>query len=681
MNHHSISNASRRAAGWLLGLALLFAGLQAFAQQDPPGRVARLNFHQGTVSFSPAGEDSWYEVSPNRPITTGDRLWTDRNARAELYVGSSALRLDDQTAISVAELDDDTARVTAMQGSLQLRVRDDPAGERIEIDTGNLAVVVEAPGDYRIEADAAAGTTRVAVATGRVTLYGENGESVPLGARQQLTLSGRNLSTVSGAPVRAGDDFDRWVAERDRIEDQSISARYVSREVVGYQQLDNYGDWQNVPEYGNVWYPRNVDADWAPYRDGQWVDVAPWGWTWVDAAPWGFAPSHYGRWARIGPRWGWVPGRPNARPVYAPALVGFVGGANFSIGGGRHGVGWFPLAPGEPWRPGYRASQRYIDQANRAAAHNRRLANEFAHRNTPGAVTLVPVDVFGRGQISRRDFVRMPQDRTASIPVGNALPIPLRGDHRGFGRPAAVPPLAAMQAQQFQFQQREALRQQQQQMQAGQAAAFDQRRQLQQQDAARQQQFQQRGAQAAQSQQLQLQQAQQAQQAQQLQQREAMRQQQEVQQRAAQAQQMQQAQQIQQAQQVQQREAARQQPAQQRAAQAQAQQMQQAQQLQQQRAAQAQAQAQQQMQLQQQQQVLRQQQETQQRAAQAQAQQALHAQQQMQQAQQQNAMRQMQEGQQRALQQAQQYQQQRGAQAQAQRGQGREQQQAPPDRP
>jgi len=402
---------SGRAARWLLALAWLLAGLPALAQQDPPGRVGRLNDQQGAVSFSPAGDNDWFELGPNRPITTGDRLWTDRNARAELSLGATALRLDEQTALTLSELDDATARITASQGRLQLRVREDLAGQRIEVDTANLAMVIDSPGDYRIETDPAAGTTRVAVAAGRVTLFGEGGESVALGAQQQLTTSGRNLEAVSGAPVRAGTGFDRWVAERDRLEDQSISARYVSRDVVGYQQLDAYGDWQNDPSYGSVWYPRNVDADWAPYSDGQWVDVAPWGWTWIDAAPWGFAPAHYGRWARIGPRWGWVPGQRQARPVYAPALVGFVGGAagaNLAIGNGRHGVGWFPLAPGEPWRPGYRTSQRYVDEANRAAFQRQLAARNggFANQQLPGAVTVVPTDAFGRGPIGVRTLRR-----------------------------------------------------------------------------------------------------------------------------------------------------------------------------------------------------------------------------------------------------------------------------------
>jgi len=585
---------------WLLGIALLCAAFAASAQQDPPGRIARLNYQQGTVSFAPAGADSWYDAQPNRPLTTGDRLWTDRNARAELHVGSAALRLDGQTHVEFTELDDDTARITSNQGNLQLRVRDELSGQRFEVDTGNLAVVIDEPGEYRIAADPAAGTTWVAVASGRVTLHGENGQSQSLGARQQLTVAGRDLSAVSGAPQQ-GSGFDAWVAERNRIEDQSISARYVSRDVVGYQQLDAYGDWQSDPTYGDVWFPRNVDADWAPYRDGQWVNVAPWGLTWIDAAPWGFAPSHYGRWARVGPRWGWVPGRPNGRPVYSPALVGFVNGGGSA--GGNGGVGWFPLAPGEQWRPGYRASQRYLDQVNRMAIYNRQaLRSDFyANQQMPGAVTVVPADRFGRGPFGRRDLMRLPDDRFVRGPVAPAPGINVNA-FGGFGRPAAVaPPAAALVArqQQIQFQQaqQQQLMQQQQQMEWQRQQGWRQQQDSrQQQDWRAQQEWQRRGEQERwqhqQQQQLQQQQLQ-------LQQQQALRQQQEMQQRAAQAQALQQQQLLQQQQ---------------------AQQMQ----LQQMRAAQQQALAQQQQ--------LRQQQEMQQRAAQMQ-QQAQAQQQALQQAQ------------------------------------------------
>ena len=88
-------------------------------------------------------------------------------------------------------------------------------------------------------------------------------------------------------------------ATRDRAEDQSVSAQYVSRDMTGYEDLDRNGTWSDDPEYGHVWAPTNVASDWAPYRYGRWVWVEPYGWTWIDDAPWGFAPFHYGRWAYV----------------------------------------------------------------------------------------------------------------------------------------------------------------------------------------------------------------------------------------------------------------------------------------------------------------------------------------------------------------------------------------------
>ena len=604
---------------------LCCAALGANAQDaDPPGRVARLGFHQGTVSFSPSGDDSWYDVAPNRPLTSGDRLWTDRGARAELQVGSSAVRMDERTSLELTQVDDGTTQLTVAQGTVQLRVRDDLAGQRVEVDTGNLAMVIQAAGDYRIDADPAAGTTRVAVAAGSALVYGDHGESVALGARQQLVVTGRNLAAAGGTP-QGGDDFDRWAAERNRLEDQSVSARYVSREVVGYQQLDRYGDWQNDPSYGNVWYPREVDADWAPYRDGQWVDVAPWGWTWVDAAPWGFAPFHYGRWARIGPRWGWVPGRTQARPVYSPALVGFIGGpasANLAIGGGRHGVGWFPLAPGERWQPGYRTSPRYVEAANRPVVDGRHRPPPrdaaYAYQRHPGALTVVPADRFGRGRIDRRELVRLDDGRLPRTAVAAAAPVPLpdRGARRqgGWGRPVAAAPPAPAQPppnrpmppdnrgpgafprpqgpqnprEGFEgqraaaFQQQEQQQRQQQQMNATRQAQEAQR--------AAQQQQQQMQIQRQQEQQAQQQRAAQAQMQQQAQrQQNDMRQAQEAQQRAMQQQQQQVQRQQQQIQQQQQRDDQQRQQAA-RVQQAQQQQEQQRQQQQQQQRAERDAQ-------------------------------------------------------------------------------------------
>ncbi|HSV61389.1 MAG TPA: DUF6600 domain-containing protein [Variovorax sp.] len=449
---------------------LLAAGLalQAAAQDsDPPGRVAYLNSQQGALSMSPAGDDSWYDTIPNRPMTQGDRIWADGNARAELYVGDTALRMGGQTHLAIDELNDQALRVTVQQGRLQLRVRSELEGQRIELGTGNLSMVVRAPGDYRVLVDQQNDTTQIMVAQGSVTVYGENGQVQELGNRQQAVYTGRELAS-GGAPQALASDFEQWLAARNRAEEQSKSARYISREVPGYQQLDQYGEWQNVPEYGAVWYPSQVDPGWAPYSDGYWVTVAPWGLTWVDRAPWGFAPFHYGRWTRVGGRWCWVPGHRHVRPVYSPALVAFVGGApgaNFTARGGRPAVGWFPLAPGDRWRPGYRASDRYIERANRMAMATRD-APAYANRALPNAVTAVPADRFGRGSpISRRDHVRPPDPRVLNqARVLDRPPVPmagLTGPGRAAGgmdfagrRSSAVPPEAIQARQQPDWRQR-----------------------------------------------------------------------------------------------------------------------------------------------------------------------------------------------------------------------------------
>lgn len=442
----------RATLGAWLAAAALGVALPATAQQplqDPPGRIARLNAREGAVSFSPAGEDRWYDVVPNRPLTDGDRLWIDRDARAEVFVGSASVRADARTSLEFTRIDDAVVQLTLSQGSLDLRLRDDLDGERFEVDTGNLALVVTAPGTYRIDADPSTGTTRVAVAAGSATVYGENGASIPVGERQQITVSGRDLAAAEVRMPAGAAAFDRWVGERDRIEERSIAARHVSREVVGYQQLDAYGDWRTDTDYGSVWYPRNVAADWAPYRDGQWIDVAPWGWTWIDAAPWGFAPSHYGRWARVGPRWGWVPGRRDARPVFAPALVGFVG-APGPLPAGRNGVGWFPLAPGERWQPGYRASQRYVEQVNRATiriGRTARIDGLYANQRLVEAVTIVPSERFGRGPIDRREVLRQHGDVISRAPVAFAPPLTLAATVASGAQGVPVgPALGALQA-------------------------------------------------------------------------------------------------------------------------------------------------------------------------------------------------------------------------------------------
>ena len=166
---------------------------------------------------------------------------------------------------------------------------------------------------------------------------------------------------------------------------------------------------------------------WSPYHYGHWAWVEPWGWTWIDDAPWGFAPFHYGRWAMAGGGWVWIPGRLDvARPVYAPALVAFVGGPRFGVsigvGGGVGMAAWFPLGPGEVYRPSYHVSEVYVRQVNVTHVHD--ITNitdvtnvRYVNRTAPGGVTVMRTKTFA-GAPARR-AVRRAGESTGARPRGS----------------------------------------------------------------------------------------------------------------------------------------------------------------------------------------------------------------------------------------------------------------------
>jgi hypothetical protein len=432
----------RRLTGYALIAAAPFALAEqaAFAQMepppqaavatqsaDPPGRVARLNYMAGTVTTEPAGATDWSYASINRPLTTGDQLWNDANARSEMHIGSTAVRLSSSTALDILNLDDSNAQLKVAQGTLSTRVRRLAPGQSYEIDTPNVALGVTAPGDYRVDVAPDGSTTTVTVRRGALTAYGDGGQ-FPLTAGQQVTFAGTNLEETANDAAPPPDSFDQWADSRDAAEDRSVSARYVSRDMPGYEDLDANGTWNTDPQYGEVWVPNSVPEGWAPYHDGHWVWQAPWGWTWVDDAPWGFAPYHYGRWAYVGSSWCWVPGPlvVEEPPVYAPALVAFVGGGgdgidwgvNLSFGGGpvAAGVAWFPLGPGEVWHPHWHDrdhdrdhdrggdwSPRYYQRVNQTVILNRNvdinnIHNTYINYHAPRAVTAVPATAFVHGQ-------------------------------------------------------------------------------------------------------------------------------------------------------------------------------------------------------------------------------------------------------------------------------------------
>jgi hypothetical protein len=351
----------------ILSLALASAAsrAQSPAESDPPARVGRIAYVAGQVAYRAAGESQWSEAAINYPLTNGDGVWTEPDAHAVVEIGPSEIRLAGGTELELDRVDFASAALRLPQGSVDLRLSALPEGERFQLATPRGTVTLLRPGLYRIDAGSAAQPTEIAAFEGAASFQAA-GSSVAVQPGQAVAISGKAvLAYVTHPAVRAA--IDNWAAAQDARLVEGQAARYVSPETTGYQDLDPYGSWRATPEYGPVWYPRSVPLGWVPYRDGRWAWVAPWGWTWIDDAPWGFAPFHYGRWIFRHERWAWVPGRYRVRPVYAPALVAFVGAPSFAIavaGGTVPAIGWIPLGPDEVFVPSYRASPRYLRALN-----------------------------------------------------------------------------------------------------------------------------------------------------------------------------------------------------------------------------------------------------------------------------------------------------------------------------
>jgi hypothetical protein len=396
---------------------------------DPPSRVARISFLDGTVSFQPGGQGDWGSAAMNRPVTVGDKLWADKASRAELQAGQASIHMGSMTALSFLNLDENIMQLRIAEGAANFRVRELREGDTYEVDTPNLAFTVKQAGAFRIDVSESGDATMVTAIRGEGEVTA-GGKTFPVHAGDRAEFDGVDNPEYKVTAAQAPDGLDRWAAERDLREDNSTSQKYVSPDVPGTADLDDNGTWSEQPDYGPVWYPNEVEPGWAPYSDGNWNYVGPWGWTWIGYEPWGFAPYHYGRWAFIGTRWGWCPGPIYARPFYGPAFVGFLGGPGFGVGfgfGAGFGVGWFPLGFHEPYYPGFRASRAYVTNINfhntvirnvgtlNAGAHN----FNYAYAHNAAAVTAASRSAFVGGQAINRGASRITEASLRGAEVSN----------------------------------------------------------------------------------------------------------------------------------------------------------------------------------------------------------------------------------------------------------------------
>ncbi|MGA2097370.1 MAG: DUF6600 domain-containing protein [Candidatus Acidiferrum sp.] len=418
-----------------LGLLLCLTGLLCFAAPkaradepaepgDPPTRVARVSYIDGSVSIQPGGQGDWGAAAKNRPMTVGDKLWTDKDSRAELQTGVVSIHLGSMTALSFLNLDQTITQMRLAEGSVNFRVKEIREGDVYEVDTPNVVFTIKEAGAFRIDVNENGDNTGITVirGSGQVTASGKTYDLKP---NDRGIFNGTDDVQADVGQAPQGDGLDQWANNRDLGEQNSVSQRYVPNDMPGTEELDNSGTWSQ-DQNGPIWYPSDVGPDWAPYSNGYWGYVGPWGWTWIGYEPWGFAPYHYGRWGWVGGRWGWYPGPRFGVSIYGPAFVGFLGGGfGFGFGVGL-GVGWFPLGWGEPFHPWYHAGFGYGERIN---VHNTFIRNtsvihnggnfNYAYAHNEHAVTAASRGAFTGGQSINRGAAHLTEANLRGAQVTN----------------------------------------------------------------------------------------------------------------------------------------------------------------------------------------------------------------------------------------------------------------------
>lgn len=368
-------------------LLLAAAAFSAPALADPPTMVGRLSYIDGATSIRSGYDRQWAAAGINYPVIAGDAVWSAERSRTEIEFGIAEARLDQISEMDVDRLDDiGDATFRVVQGVVSLTVwRVPPDGIVLTTSVGQL--MIRQPGEYHIDAGRPNGPPTqllFGVLQGSASFSGLRGQvELHSGQGAMVPPDQSDMTVVDIYPT----DFDRWAEDRTITPHAGIAYQGGSDaayDMPGYRDLTTYGAWEDVPDYGPVWYPSAIEIGWAPYRNGHWGFVHPWGWTWIDDAPWGWAPFHYGRWAQFNGRWGWVPGDLHEHHYYAPALVAFVGGAPGDHMGA--GIGWVPLGPHEPFHPYYSHSDHYMWEVNRAHFHDEHKFHERdSHWNGPAA--------------------------------------------------------------------------------------------------------------------------------------------------------------------------------------------------------------------------------------------------------------------------------------------------------
>ena len=410
----------------------LFVGSNVLAGEDPdpdvppePSQqqtsVGRLSVIRGQVSTAHGDAGEWAAGTVNTPVLVGDRISTGDHSRAEIQLDpNNVMRLDEKTEVRVADLEPTKMQLQLASGLVDFSVLNGTQAD-VEIDTPNMGVHPLSPGLYRIQVNSDTDTSLI-VRRGEAEVLTNQG-STKVEAGQIIQIRGADNPEYRTDQAPGRDEFDQWSMDRDRQIANSQPPQYSQAQpsappqpqITGSSDLNTYGQWGEVPDYGWCWTPE-VDAGWVPYSAGTWGYEPYWGWTWISYEPWGWAPYHYGRWFMYGGAWRWWPGQGaffGPRPLWAPAYVSFFGwGHGFGVGLGFGSVGWLALGPRDIFHPWYGAGHHFetfgFDDFHRAGfiraggpEWGSNLARAGSDARIRGAIRNVSAQGFASGHMGR----------------------------------------------------------------------------------------------------------------------------------------------------------------------------------------------------------------------------------------------------------------------------------------
>jgi hypothetical protein len=307
---HTSRRFSRLVPSTILFLSLTFLTTTIVARaadDDPDGgeeydvkaRVVRISLITGEVTLKRNGNTDWEPARLNFALVEGDTISTDAQARVEIQIDArNFVRLGSNTILKIITLRDEGVALSVVEGTVSVRLaKFDSEHEYFEVDAPKTTLAAEKKGLYRIDVSREGRVRLSARDGGRARIYSEtSGFALRDGRTAELVFEGADAGDWEFIAANVSDSWDNWVNERERYLAQRLryDVQYYDSYVWGAEDLDAYGAWSYVDDYGWIWRPHttviNNYYNWAPYRYGSWAWVSPYGWTWVGYEPWGWDP-------------------------------------------------------------------------------------------------------------------------------------------------------------------------------------------------------------------------------------------------------------------------------------------------------------------------------------------------------------------------------------------------------